>query len=83
MVSPARRPTIRAERKPWLLPNTQTMYLRAMREFTRFPCRSPDTATPEDLRAFQFDKKEHNIGAPTFNNQVTVLSFLLLCAFLM
>ncbi|UWQ19698.1 phage integrase N-terminal SAM-like domain-containing protein [Jannaschia sp. M317] len=38
-----------------LQPKTQTMYLRVMRDFTRFLGRSPDTATPEDLRAFQLD----------------------------
>lgn len=58
-----------------LLPKTQTMYLRAMREFTRFLGRSPDTATSEDLRAFQLDMKERGVGAPTFNNRLTVLSF--------
>ena len=58
-----------------LLPKTQTMYLRAMREFTRFPGHSPDTATPEELRAFQLDMKERGVGAPTFNNRLTVLSF--------
>ena len=58
-----------------LLPKTQTMYLRAMREFTRFLGHSPDTATPEELRAFQLDMKERGVGAPTFNNRLTVLSF--------
>lgn len=58
-----------------LQPKTQTMYLRGMRDFTRFLGRSPDTATPEDLRAFQLDMKERGVGAPTFNNRLTVLSF--------
>ena len=58
-----------------LQPNTQTMYLRGMRDFTRFLGRSPDTATLEDLRAFQLDMKERGVGAPTFNNRLTVLSF--------
>jgi integrase/recombinase XerD len=58
-----------------LQPKTQTMYLRAMREFTRFLGHSPDTATPEELRAFQLDMKERGVGAPTFNNRLTVLSF--------
>jgi integrase len=58
-----------------LQPKTQTMYLRAMREFTRFVGHSPDTATPEELRAFQLDMKERGVGAPTFNNRLTVLSF--------
>ena len=52
-----------------LLPKTQTMYLRAMREFTRYLGHSPDTATPEELRAFQLDmnpykgRREKNAGA--------------------
>ena len=54
-----------------LLPKTQTMHLRAMREFTRFLGHSPDTATPEELRAFQLDMKERGVGAPTFNNRLT------------
>jgi len=58
-----------------LLPKTQTMYLRAMRDFTRFLGHSPGTATPEELRAFQLDMKERGVGAPTFNNRLTVLSF--------
>ena len=58
-----------------LQPKTQTMYLRAMRDFTRFLGHSPDTATPEELRAFQLDMKERSVGAPTFNNRLTVLSF--------
>ncbi|WP_187430939.1 phage integrase N-terminal SAM-like domain-containing protein [Roseobacter fucihabitans] len=45
-----------------LQPKTQTMYLRGMRDFTRFLGRSPDTATPEDLRAFQLDMKERGVG---------------------
>ncbi len=54
---------------------TQTMYLRGMRDFTRFLGHAPDSATPEELRAFQLDMKERGIGAPTFNNRLTVLSF--------
>ena len=58
-----------------LQPKTQTMYLRAMRDFTQFLGRSPDTATPEDLRAFQLDMKEKGVGAPIFNNRLSVLGF--------
>nr|WP_321981373.1 tyrosine-type recombinase/integrase [uncultured Cohaesibacter sp.] len=58
-----------------LMPKTQTMYLRAMREFTRFLGHSPDSATPEELRAFQLDMKDHCVGAAPYNNRLTVLSF--------
>ncbi len=36
-------------------PETQTMYLCEMREFTRFPDRFPSMVTPGDLHAFQAD----------------------------
>ena len=58
-----------------LQPKTQTMYLRAMRDFTPFPGRSPDTATPEDLRAFQLDMSPKGTGSATFNNRLSVLGF--------
>jgi integrase/recombinase XerD len=58
-----------------LQPKTQTMYLRAMPDFTRFLQYPPDSATPEELRAFQRDMKERGVDAPTFNNRLTVLSF--------
>ena len=54
---------------------TQSMYLRAMPDFTRFLGHASDSATPEELRAFQLDMKERGVGAPTFNNRLTVLSF--------
>ena len=46
-----------------------------MRDFTRFLGRSPDTATPEDLRAFQLDMSEKGTGSATFNNRLSVLGF--------
>ena len=58
-----------------LQPKTQAMYLRGMRDFTRFLGHAPDTATPEELRAFQLDMKERGVGLPTFNNRLTLLSF--------
>ncbi len=58
-----------------LQPKTQTMYLRAVRDFMRFLGHAPDSATLEELRAFQQEMKERGVGAPTFNNRLTVLSF--------
>lgn len=37
---------------------TQTHYIRAVRRLTAFLKRSPDTATAEDLRAFQLHMVE-------------------------
>lgn len=70
-----RRRFLEDEQIRGLQPKPQTMYLRAMREFTRFLGHSPDTTTPEELRAFQLDMKEKGVGAPTFNTRLTVLSF--------
>ncbi|MFT5624448.1 MAG: integrase/recombinase XerD [Lentimonas sp.] len=56
-----------------LQPKTQTMYLCGMRDFTRFLRHAIDSATSEELRAFQRDMKERGVGAPTFNNRLTVL----------
>jgi site-specific recombinase XerD len=58
-----------------LQPKTQTMYLRAMRDFTQFLGRSPDTATPEDLCACQLDMKEKGVGAPIRANRLSVFGF--------
>jgi hypothetical protein len=57
-----------------LLPKTQTIYLRAMRDFTRLLGRSPNSATSEELRAFYHDMKESCAGAPTFNNRLRAVS---------
>jgi site-specific recombinase XerD len=70
-----RRRFLEDMRTKGLQPKTQTMYLRAMRDFTRFLGRSPDTATPEDLRAFQLDMSEKGTGSATFNNRLSVLGF--------
>lgn len=48
------------------------MYLRATREFTAFLSRSPDAATPDDLRAFQLDMSEKGTGAATLNNRLAL-----------
>ena len=46
-----------------LQPKTQTMYLRGMRNFSRFLGHAQDSATPEELRAFQLDMKERGFAA--------------------
>ena len=74
-VPPLRQRFLEDKQIKGLQPKTQTMYLRGMRDFTRFLGHSPDAATPEELRAFQLEMKEKGVGAPTFNNRLTVLSF--------
>lgn len=64
-----RRRFLEVMRIKGLQPKTQTMYLRGTRDFTRFLGHAPDSARPEELRAFQLDMKERGVGAPTFNNR--------------
>lgn len=57
------------------VPDTQHEYIRAVKNFTIFLERSPDTATAEDLRAFQLHMTETGVRPPTINTTVTALRF--------
>lgn len=50
--------------------NTQTGYIRAVKRFTQFLGRSPDTATAEDLRLFQLRMVEEGTSTITMNATV-------------
>jgi integrase/recombinase XerD len=54
---------------------TQRDYIRAVKNFTIFLGRSPDTATAEDLRRFQLHLTESRVRPPTINFTVTALRF--------
>jgi integrase/recombinase XerD len=58
--------------------HTQQDYVRHVRRFAAFLGRSPDTATPEDIRRFQLDQHEKGVGAATINGTVSALRFLFL-----
>lgn len=58
--------------------HTQQDYLRHARRFATFLGRSPDTATPEDIRRFQLDQHENGVGPATINGAVSALRFLFL-----
>jgi integrase/recombinase XerD len=60
-----------------LLPRTQEQYIRHVRRFAGFLGRSPDTATPEDLRNFQVHQHEKGASAATINGAVSALRFFL------
>jgi hypothetical protein len=55
--------------------DTQRDYIRAVKKLAAFLSRSPDTATAEDLRAFQLHLTATGIQPPTINATVTVLRF--------
>ncbi len=52
-ISPLRQRMIDDMRMRKLSPKTQAAYIRAVRKLRALPGRSPDTATPEDLRRYQ------------------------------
>lgn len=59
-----------------LEPHTQQDYVRHVRRFATFLGRSPDVATPEDVRHFQLSQHENGVGATTINGAVSALRFL-------
>ena len=58
-----------------LAEKTQSAYIRAVREFTRFFGRSPDQASAEDLRLFQLHMVETSVSGITINATITGLRF--------
>jgi integrase/recombinase XerD len=58
-----------------LSPKTQSKYLRAVINLTRFLGRSPDTASSEDLRRYQLHLIDTGISSITLNGTITALRF--------
>lgn len=56
---------------------TQNDYIKHVETFARFLSRSPDTATAEDLRAFQVHQMQEGCKPPKMNTQVSALRFFL------
>ena len=74
-ISPLRQRMIDDMTLRKLTPKTQAGYLRAVLRFTRFFGRSPDLASPEDLRAFQLHLVEQGVSSTTINATITGLRF--------
>ena len=74
-VSPLRQRMIEDMRMRKLDPHTQEGYIRAVRKFTTYLGRSPDTATVEDLRNFQLHLVDHGVSPITLNATITGLKF--------
>src|SRR5271166_3168990 len=54
---------------------TQHDYLRIVERFAAFLGRSPDLATPEDIRRFQVEQHEAGMPAPAMNSHISGLRF--------
>ncbi|WP_308445978.1 site-specific integrase, partial [Ruegeria spongiae] len=55
--------------------SSQEAHIRAVRYFTEFLGRSPDTATEEDLRAYHLQMVNTNVTPSTYNVRLVGLRF--------
>jgi len=53
----------------------QKSHIRALKDFASFLGRSPDTATPDDLRAYQLHMTDTGVTPSTFNTRIVALRF--------
>ena len=74
-ISPLRQRMIEDMRLRKLSAKTQTAYIRAVINFTRFLGRAPDTADAEDLRRYQLHMVEQGVSSITLNATITGLKF--------
>jgi site-specific recombinase XerD len=74
-VSPLRQRMIDDMRMRKLEPKTQSGYIRAVRRFTEYLRRSPDTAAVEDLRRFQLHMVDTGTSPITLNATLCGLKF--------
>jgi len=74
-ISPLRQRMIEDMTLRKLSPKTQTAYLRAVKNFTHFLKRPPDTASAEDLRRYQLHRVKQGISSGNLNATITGLTF--------
>ncbi len=74
-ISPLRQRMIDDMTMRRMAPKTQAAYIRAVKNLTVFLGRSPDTASPEDLRRFHLHLASGGVSVPTLNVTVTGLRF--------
>jgi len=75
-VSPLRQRMIDDMRLRKLNDKTQISYIRAVKRFARFFGKSPELASPEDLRRFQKHLVDEGASGTTINATITGLRFL-------
>lgn len=74
-VSPLRRRMLDDMAVRNFSPDTQREYVRAVKKLAAFLRRPPDTATAEEVRAFQIHLNDTGTRPPTMNATVTALRF--------
>ena len=74
-VSPLRQRMLDDMRMRKFGEKTQADYVRAVRNFTKYLGRSPDTATVEELRNYQLHLVDHGISPASLNSAISGLKF--------
>lgn len=74
-VSPLRQRMIDDMRMRKFSEKTQLDYVRAVRNFSKYLKRSPDTARVEDLRNYQLHLVDHGISPASLNSSISGLKF--------
>ncbi|SMP00048.1 Phage integrase, N-terminal SAM-like domain [Thalassovita litoralis] len=74
-VSPLRQRMIEDMNIRGLGEKTQKAHIRNVKHFATFLGRSPDTATPEELRSYQLKMTKDGVSASTFNVRIISLRF--------
>ena len=74
-ISPLRQRMIEDMTVRNFIEKTRNDYVRHVRSLAAFLCRSPDTATPEDLRRFQLHQTQTGVRPPSINASVAALRF--------
>jgi site-specific recombinase XerD len=74
-ITPLRARMIEDMRIRGLGDKAQKAHIRAIKDFAAILGRSPDRATPEELRAYQLHMIDTGIGIPTFNSRIVALRF--------
>jgi len=74
-ISPLRQRLIEDMMVRNFIEKTRNDYVHHVKTFAAFLKRSPDTATPEDLRRFQLHQTETGARPPSINSSVSALRF--------
>jgi site-specific recombinase XerD len=74
-ISPLRQRMLDDLRMRKLSPKTQSAYIRAVRNFTKYLGRSPDTATIDDLRNYQLHLVDTGTSPTSLNAAIIGLKF--------
>ena len=74
-ISPLRQRLIEDMMVRSFIEKTRHDYVHHVKTFAAFLQRSPDTATPEDLRRFQLHQTETGVRPPSINSSVSALRF--------